>query len=247
MTTTQPSGGKSPRPHQRREDAERHPPRRRVAEKNVEALKLLRRLSGECCTIATEPAAGHDHRHEPRRARRSKTSCALPRIAPAAPRPARSTSTSASSGIVSHAVCVRTPTASPAMRAPATIRRPDAAIVSGSGSARTRRRTKAAARHACAARASASPVTSLSGRSDVNQNNGEAIATSVASAARRSRSASGADRSSASKLRKSTNSGNTDSAPNSALHHDSAPASDGQMACDSLPSAMNTGYPGGCG
>ena len=54
-----------------------------------------------------------------------------PMMAPATPRPMRSMSTSGSSGAVSQSVCVRSPTAKPAMSAPSTIIRPDAASVSG--------------------------------------------------------------------------------------------------------------------
>ena len=125
---------------------------------------------------------------------------ALPSSAPAAPRPARSSSTTASSGSVSQIVCVRMPTASPAISAPATINRPDCPIAAGSALSARRRRTNADARHACAASAMPRPGMSLSGRSAVNQNSGDATTTSVASAARRSRSASAAVRSSSSML-----------------------------------------------
>ena len=166
---------------------------------------------------------------------------ALPSSAPAAPRPARSSSTAASSGNVNQIVCVRMPTASPAISAPATINRPDSAIAAASALSARRRRTNADARHACAASAMPSPGTSLSGRSAVNQNSGDATTTSVASAARRSRSASIAVRSIASMLLNSAMSENTDSAPNNAPQNDNEPDSDGHTACDNLPSAMKRG------
>ena len=90
---------------------------------------------------------------------------ALPRSAPAAPRPARCTSTSASSGSVNHMACDRMPMAS----ADRLTRRPrscfpTSASASGVRDGFKRRRTKADASAACAASVEASPGTSLSGR-----------------------------------------------------------------------------------
>ena len=89
-------------------------------------------------------------------------------IAPATPRPMRSTRTSGNSGAVSHSVCVRSPTASagderaehnhPAGRRQ---RRPaHPPVAAGVG----RLPPPAVSRHACAASASASPGRSLMGR-----------------------------------------------------------------------------------
>ena len=57
---------------------------------------------------------------------------ALPSSAPAAPRPARCTSTSASSGSVSQSACERMPIASAARNAPSTIILPEPASAAGS-------------------------------------------------------------------------------------------------------------------
>ncbi len=82
---------------------------------------------------------------------------ALPRSAPAPPRPVRSSSTTPSSGSVSQIVCVRAPTARPAMSAPTTISRPDSAIAAGCAASAIRRRTngrrKARLRDQCHAQA----------------------------------------------------------------------------------------------
>ena len=92
-----------------------------------------------------------------------------------------------------------------------------------------------------------SPGMSLSGRSAVNQNSGEATTTIVARAARRSRAAPSDVRSSDFDAPEQRDQRKHGQRAEHRAQTDSEPASDGQTACDSLPSAMNTGYPGGCG
>ncbi len=113
---------------------------------------------------------------------------ALPRSAPAAPRPARSSSTERQQRerqpdrLRAHADREpRDQRAGDDQSARLRDRRRICAV------GERRRRTNAIARHACAASAMPSPGMSLSGRSAVNQNSGDATTTSVASAARRSR------------------------------------------------------------
>jgi hypothetical protein len=110
---------------------------------------------------------------------------ALPTIAAAAARPARSAMTRASSGIVSHAVCVRRPMANPAANAPSTIKRPVAASSAGvtSRERQSRCRAKAVASSAWTPSAAASPGPSLSGRLTVTNVNGHAIARTPATSA----------------------------------------------------------------
>ena len=108
---------------------------------------------------------------------------ALPRSAPAAPRPARCTSTSASNGNVSHIACERMPIASADKNAPSTIILPESASASGVRPGFRRCRANAETSAACAASVSASPGTSLIGRPALNQYSGLATVSKVARAA----------------------------------------------------------------
>ena len=95
-----------------------------------------------------------------------------------------------------------------------------------------------------AATATHSPDTSLNGRSEVNQNRGDAAAITAASAGRNGCGSS---------VRHNVKTSSRSPAPASALHTarprtsgDATPAAR-SSGVESLPSAMNSGYPGGCG
>ena len=166
---------------------------------------------------------------------------ALPSRAPAAPRPARCNSTTISSGSVTIAACDRNPIATADRNAPSTIILPDASIASGVRDGSIRCRVYAAASAAWAARVTASPGTSLMGRSALNQYNGLATASIVASGAAGVRRVSGSAESSFCMFPKSDISGKIASAPKMAPRMASAFASDGMMAREIFPSAMKTG------
>ena len=144
----------------------------------------------------------------------------------------------ARSGAVNTTVCDRKPIARPARNPPAS-----SARVAGSradeepeGNARTIRTRAATATH--------SPDTSLNGRSEVNQNRGDAAAITAASAGRNGCGSS---------VRHKVKTSSRSPVPASALHTarprtsgDATPAAR-NSGVESLPSAMNSGYPGGCG
>ena len=110
-----------------------------------------------------------------------------PIIAPATPRPTRSSNTSTSKGTVNHTVCDRMPMLNAASSEPVTISRPDAAVIAGvnrrspSGPGACRRH--ASIKHACADNAKARPGRSLIGRAAKYQNNGHDAVTVVAAKA----------------------------------------------------------------
>ncbi len=144
----------------------------------------------------------------------------------------------ASRGAVSTTVWERIPIASPARNPPASSARGEGSRSADqpAGSARTTTDRAAIATH--------SPSTSLSGRSDVNQKSGDAAAIVAASAGRHGCTSS---------VRHRPKTRRTSAAPPIALHN-ASPRTSGEATpaarsngVASLPSAMNTGYPGGCG
>ena len=174
---------------QRGDDPERHPPRRRIAQEDIEAGELLCRLAGEGRAILRESAARDDRAGSPsEHADRERHRAAEQRAGRAAPRAIEQHYSEQRKRepdrLRAHA------DGEPRDQRAGTINRPDSAMAAGSAcvSGSPPRQTPIA-RHACAASAMARPVMSLSGRSAVNQNSGEATTTRVASATRRSRSA----------------------------------------------------------
>ena len=206
---------------------------------HVETGELLRgpaprsRAIGPSPPLAMMSGIAHEHAY--------RNVIALPSRAPAPPRPARSNSTAASSGRVSQIVCVRAPTASPAISAPATIKRPDWPIAAGLRAGSDRCRTKAAdearlsgQRHAepchVAQRAQRGKPERWRGHDDQRRKRGAAIAFRLFAAP-----------SSVSKLLNSATRGNTDNAPNTAPRATTTVPRTARRRATVSPSAMKTG------
>ena len=227
-----------PRQHERIQECERGNFRRPVRPQHHDAGKILAGLTAKRIEVVRRARRLQRRAESPRLRRRPPAAANDPRRTRIGI-PSHGTSrTVARSGAVNTTVCDRKPIARPARNPPAS-----SARVGGSrageepaGSARAMKTRAATATH--------SPDTSLNGRSEVNQNRGDAAAITAASAGRNGCGSS---------VRHNVKTSSRSPAPASALHTarprtsgDATPAAR-SSGVESLPSAMNSGYPGGCG
>ena len=119
---------RAPRQHERLEEVHgQAPDGTRAGEEHVHAFEIVARLRRNGPPVGGRVRRTRSPAASPSSSTPAVKVTALPMIAAAAARPARSAMTTISSGSVSHAVCVRRPIARPAANAASTISRPVAA------------------------------------------------------------------------------------------------------------------------